>query len=295
MITPNRATVEDNRPLISDLLEKYSNEIKEVREKVQKNEFYLAKLYDEIWILRFVLSHKGNVDKAAKAAKDTMKFRHKHQLNEIDDICAKVFGPENVEGPQAAAYPIYKAAHFCMEKNSMMMCLPDENRGVVVYFIAKGINMSKIVENFTDDELFLMHMYQKEAVQHINDEITRRTGRLTKMMRIIDMTNCSFYDIKYTYLRKESASNKRLEDFYPQSMGAFFMVNPPSWVSRAYNMFKPLLTKRTNEKFSIISPLDNPKDARRFIKYISLENLPGRYGGQNEVWPPLYNNNQKKN
>ena len=45
-----------------------------------------SKLYDEIWILRFVLSHKSNVKKATNAALATMKFREEKKLNELGDI-----------------------------------------------------------------------------------------------------------------------------------------------------------------------------------------------------------------
>jgi len=283
-ITPT--TTEDERPLISDLLEGYKYEIRKVREKIQNNEFYVPDRYDDIWILRFVLSHKGGIDKAAKAAKDTMKFRYNHQLNELGDIRAKIFDHENIEGPQA--FPVYKMAHDCMERNSMMECLPNKDQGVVVYTIVKGIKMQKIVDDFSFDELFTMYMYNNEAIQQINDEITRRTGRLTKMLRIMDVTNFTLSELSHAYLRKDAAVNRQLEDYYPQSLGAFLMVNPPSWVSWVYKMFKPLLPKRFNEKISLVSQLENPKDIKKLLKFVSLENLPERYGGKSTVWPPPY-------
>merc|ERR1711933_461367 len=74
----------DNRPLVCDLIKEYINEIIEVRKQIQDNEFYIPNRHDDIWILRFLLSHckkndnndKGTIDKmtanAAKAAIKTM-------------------------------------------------------------------------------------------------------------------------------------------------------------------------------------------------------------------------------
>jgi len=284
-ITPT-TTENTNRPLVSDLMEKHSSKIQKVREKIQNHEFYFADLYDDIWILRFILSHKGAVDKAVKAAKHTMEFRHKYKLNEVGDIRAKIFDHESIDEPQA--FPVYKMAHDCMERNSMMECLPDPDRGVVVYTMIKGIKMQKVVDDFTSDDLFTMYMYNNEAIQQINDEITRRTGKLTKMIRIMDATNFNFSELSFAYLRKDTAVNRLLEDCYPQSLGAFLMVNPPSWVSRVYKMFQPLLPKRFNEKFSLVSPLENQRDVKQFLRFVSEENLPERYGGRSKVWPPPY-------
>lgn len=288
-ITPTVTTVQpakeiDDRPLISDLLKKHSTCIRQVREKLEKHETYDANRYDDIWILRFVLSYKGVMAKAAKAAKDTMKFRHKHGLNDMGDIRAKIFDHENIEGPHAFSF--YPKAHTCMDKNAMMQCLPDPDRGVVCYTTVKGIKMQKIVDDLTSDDLFLFYLYQNEAIQQINDAITRRTGKLTKMLRIMDVTNFNMSELSFSYLRKDTAVNRQLEDCYPQSLGAFLMVNPPSWVANVYKMFKPLMPKRFNDKFSLVTPSKDSEDGRKFLSFVSLENLPERYGGENTVWPP---------
>merc|ERR1712157_657664 len=137
---------------------------------------------------------------------------------------------------------------------------------------------TKLKDNFTADELFMMHMYNKEGIQHINDKVTRETGRLTKMIRIIDMKGTDFLKVNWSLLKIESTNNKKLEDFYPQLMAATVLVDPPNWVLKMYKLFiKPLLTKKLTDKFSMISPTENPKDARKFLKFVSFKNLPERY------------------
>lgn len=83
-------TILDHRPLISDLLKTHADKIEEVRNIIKEEILYNkddnAKRYDDIWILRFVLSHKKNIKSAAKAAIKTMQYREEWKLNEMGDI-----------------------------------------------------------------------------------------------------------------------------------------------------------------------------------------------------------------
>ena len=94
----------DERPLISDLLLKHSKDIENVRNKIKDEELYRKdtddtaaaaaaatnsrhRRYDDIWILRYVLSHakdNDNFDGAANAAIQTMIFRDEKNLNNVD-------------------------------------------------------------------------------------------------------------------------------------------------------------------------------------------------------------------
>jgi len=49
---------------------------------------------------------------------------------------------------------------------------------------------------------------------------------------------------------------------------------------------RPLFPKRFVEKIDLISPTKNPAEARRIRKVITPANLPTRFGGNLDVWPP---------
>ena len=70
-----------DRPLVKDLLEEHGTKIEEIRAIIEKEDSY-CKSYVDIWMLRFILSHK-KVSKASIAAIKTMKFRQEKKLNEL--------------------------------------------------------------------------------------------------------------------------------------------------------------------------------------------------------------------
>ena len=74
-----------DRPLVKDLLEEHGTKIEEIRAIIEKEDSY-CKSYVDIWMLRFILSHK-KVSKASIAAIKTMKFRQEKKLNELVYIC----------------------------------------------------------------------------------------------------------------------------------------------------------------------------------------------------------------
>jgi hypothetical protein len=45
---------------------------------------YEPNKHDDLWIVRFLLSHKQKVKAVTKAAQYTLQFRAKHQLDEVD-------------------------------------------------------------------------------------------------------------------------------------------------------------------------------------------------------------------
>ena len=88
MLTPIQpVTQEDDRPDICDLIEKHLHDINAVRKLIVKDPLFNSTLYDELWILRFIMSHKNPVQ-AAKAAKKAMQIREEYKLNELGDICS---------------------------------------------------------------------------------------------------------------------------------------------------------------------------------------------------------------
>jgi hypothetical protein len=84
----------DKRPIVSNLLKEYQLEIESVKREIMSNELYRKNRvdtscfvqYDDIWILKFLLSHKKNVKAASSAAIKTMHFREQNKLNELGDI-----------------------------------------------------------------------------------------------------------------------------------------------------------------------------------------------------------------
>lgn len=292
----------DDRPFISDLLTKHSVAIKSVHDTIQADDFARgiynkpsnAKRYDDIWILRFVLSHKGSVKSASKAALNTIKFREEKKINELGDIRHRLrnYGDlddaKRFSGESLAGWELFNS--FCGE-NAAVQTVPDDNRGLILFCDVGQIDMDRVAEEMLEEIMteYLIHL--NEAVFQILDGITRRTGRLTKHMKLIDLGNVQLRNMNRTYLKRDGAINSMLEDYFPQLTGTVFVVNSPVWVSTFWAMLRPFFPKRMVQKIDFLPSIQKSKNksSKKHLKpvfrYISEEHYPERYGGKNQQWP----------
>jgi len=167
-----------------------------------------------------------------------------------------------------------------------MRTLPDINRGSVIeYYIPSKVDMKKLAEEMSQDDLTTLYTLLIEATFQVVDGITRESGKLTKCLRVVDLIDVK---INQKYCKMEANAAAIFEDSYPQLVGSMVIVNPPRWFYFFWRMFRILLPKRLKEKINFASPIKNPSDKKLFYDYISEEDLPKRYGGKNEVWPPKF-------
>ena len=118
------------------------------------------------------------------------------------------------------------------------------------------------------------------------DDITRRTGRLTKTARLIELRGLSLGGLNRQYISRDGAHAKALEDYYPQLLGAAFFCHPPYWVTAVWRVCRPLFPARFIEKVDLVAPQTNAAEARRIERYVAASELPTRFGGENPAWPP---------
>ena len=91
---------------------------------------------------------------------------------------------------------------------------------------------------------------------------------------IVDMNNVSlryFYQVKdYVF-----AAAKIGQDYYPESMGKFYIINAPYLFSTIWTVIKPWLDEVTVKKIQFMST--GHKEV--LLKQIPAENLPAEFGG----------------
>lgn len=330
-ISPSKSDKYDDRPLISDLLTEHASTIKSVREIIQDDESGKRLLqksgnserYDDIWILRYILSHKGNRTSAAKAALKTMQFRDERKLNELGDIRhriqnkgdpedAKRFSNNNMNTSENMSMkskmpmpmpierlPGNELFESCCGQNALSYTQPDDQRGTFVFVDCGKIDMDRIPQIMTKETMLEFYIYKNEAAFQVLDAVTRSTGRLTKEARIVDMGDVKLRNMNRVYLKQDAACNKEVEDYFPQLLGTMFVANSPSWLASIWSLLRPLFPKRFVAKVDFLPPTSKINKLgsknnmhsnrnsilRPVLRYISEEDLPERYGGKNQQWP----------
>ncbi len=303
LLTPHTMTASDpndDRPFIKDLLEEHSKAIASVKEIILADEtgkeIYNKgdnpKRYDGIWTLRYLLSHKGNVKSSAKAALKTIKFREEHKMNELGDIRYKIrnLGTGDTETlSDNYRFPHARTFERCCGEKSIMITLHDPDRGPVLYVDGGKIDQNAMAETMDDEKTILYNLHYNEAIYQVLDHVTRKTGRLTRHLKVIDLRDVSLLSMNRAYLKRDGTSKKVLQDYHPQLLGSVYIANAPTWMTTLWTALKHFFPKRSVEKVEFLASESKLKSNKAYIKpllrYVSEEDLPERYGGKNKEWP----------
>ena len=256
----------DNRPATRDLIQKHHADIAKFKKALSRHPLYDPIKHDALWLLRFLLSHH-TVKEALPAATAFLKYRHALKLDDHD--LRRL--------PPSAANSVTAPFFECCDPDAMVFSHPDPDRGVVLYIQLAAIHQTQLA-SIPDPKwpfwYFLEWMFQ------ILDSVTRRTGRLTKGIRFIDLHEYHM-GLNHRDTVNRNAKNARdCQDYYPQMLASVFVMNAPSFFSLCFRIVKPLLPKRFVEKFDIL-----PKNhTEKLLPFMSLEDVPTKYGGNNEHW-----------
>lgn len=276
----------DDRPSIWDLIEKHHEEISAITIKLKDDPLFNPTIHDDLWVLRFYLSHK-NVNSAVKAAKRTLQFRKDFMLDEFNDIRYQWPMPNNSENLPLPPRPQQKF-HDCWAdaSDSFSAVMPDPNRGVIAYIQMSGMDQHKLMKTMDEESMLHQTIFYNEWLFQVHDEVTRRTGRLTKHLKVVDIQGMTMKNVDRSFMKRDSRIKKKLQDFYPQLLGSALFVNSPAAIQTVWHMFAPLFPKRITNKISAVDPKKKPKDFLLFERYVTVDNLPERYGGNLKGWPP---------
>eukprot|EP00545_Synedropsis_sp_CCMP1620_P007905 CAMPEP_0119011352 /NCGR_PEP_ID=MMETSP1176-20130426/5615_1 /TAXON_ID=265551 /ORGANISM="Synedropsis recta cf, Strain CCMP1620" /LENGTH=229 /DNA_ID=CAMNT_0006964163 /DNA_START=129 /DNA_END=815 /DNA_ORIENTATION=+ len=210
----------DDRPVVLDLIEKNKKQIGEIREELKKDPLYIPKKHDELWIVRFFLSHK-KVKPAVRAAKYTLQFRKEHNLDAVD-IRGQCID-KNVPNPTLAKY-----LSHC-DDDAGTFSIPDKRRSVLHYVRLAGIKQHDLVENLTREEWLPVYLHFTEWSFQWLDYITRTTGRLTKLLRLIDLKGLKMSMLNIENISRDGKAMGAMEDCYPQALHSIKLCNAPAW------------------------------------------------------------------
>jgi hypothetical protein len=138
------------RPVVAELIVEHAKSIAELRSTIQDDPLYEPTKHDDLWLLRFLLSHKGKVQKAATACKHTLLFRRTHQL----DLADVRFQPPSKTHPSTKSFLAYG------DDSVLGVDLPDPTRAVVTYIHLSGLDQHGLIANVADEgvESYFIHL-----------------------------------------------------------------------------------------------------------------------------------------
>mmetsp|Transcript_40821 Transcript_40821/g.97793 ORF Transcript_40821/g.97793 Transcript_40821/m.97793 type:complete len:239 (+) Transcript_40821:147-863(+) len=189
---------EDKREKVKDLIGQYSDKIEKVKEGLADDPLYDPSKHDDLWILRFVMSHK-KAKPSLKAAKHTLEFRKQHNLDD-EDIRDKY--PHKLTSGN-----VYEYWKERCNGDAIICVHPDPKRGVLM-FLTFGHFNTDAANTLSDEVWDEAFIYTSEFVHQWLDYTTRTTGLMTKSVRFIDLRGATFkhFDRKSTQRDGKSKS-----------------------------------------------------------------------------------------
>ena len=191
---------------------------------------------DDLFLLRFCLSHKADVDTAVKALRASTDFRVKHA-----ETLAKL--RDGWQHPDEALLHIFAPAalHAKAAKD-----------GSPVMLIRSGIaDVDRAMKYVGAERIKTAMIFQKEIMYARCDKETRARGRLVKVISINDMAGLGFTDFNRGFMGVMGEAVKEMEFVYPQLLGTTIIVNPPFFMRAMMAVAQLVLPQSTFEKIKV--------------------------------------------
>ena len=222
--------------------------------------------YDDIWALRFVLSHPEDAD-AARAAAETLRWRA-----EKKEMLAAAAAGESLKRFESLERLVVAQYHG------------ETSTGTPLYIIRAGISNTVALTNaHTHEEMVEFMMYRKELGFLLCDAMTRKRRKLTKLVTVNDLSHVSLLagtDKRFTAVL--GAASKLSETLYPQLLDRAVLINAPYIFGAIWSIIKGLMSANTRAKVAVCGSSDTRKgDISKcpFAKLINLHTVPSFFGG----------------
>ena len=263
----------DDRPLIKELLADKAAQLIELQQLICEHVHYKASLHDDVWLLRFLLSHERSGVKAAAAAVCyTLDWRHRHGMDAVSDELRRL--------PTAMEHPAVVRGHsvYC-PPGAMEFIHPDPARGPVLLCTFARCDFHAAAAKLGRDEYAACMRATNEWFFLQCDRVSRETGRLTRSLRVVQLKGIAVRSLNRTWLNMDAAVARDLENCYPQLVGLVVCLDPPSWALAMWRAVKVLFPARLIEKILIIPRSARAELERKLQRFVALEDLPELYGG----------------
>src|SRR5438046_6115974 len=100
------------------------------------------------------------------------------------------------------------------------------------------------------------------------------------IVQIHDYKDTSMFSMSSITRRASKSTIQMFTDYYPELLAAKFFVNVPRVLAWVFGALSNFLSKETVAKFVVLG------DARELNKYIDIDQLPERYGGEAKLPSP---------
>ena len=223
-------------------------------------------LLDDLFILRYAISHTDEVPVAIKAIVSTLEWRHEHQdkLRPYHVTIDPETGKEVRRDPEELArdpdalrrWSQHLPGYNDFSSYGVVTVHGASLHGGPVAYARPGIANSYEAEMATDDEDIMgIFSYTKEPGYALCDHATRKTRLLVKGIAVADVKGLGYKSIPTKNFRRMlNETSKDTEMYYPQCVGKIIIVNVPTLLRVVIEGILSFMLKSLTDKVVFASP-----------------------------------------
>lgn len=256
--------------IIQKLLADLNDDFKEYSENVVDD----LKL-DDIFILRYVLSTKGDISLIKKQIKLALNWRKEHlpliktvKLKE-DTVTVTFEGTE-----EQNKFINFLRTHMC----SGILGHTKENNIPVILVRIASTNMRLVLKTVKPEDIVLYQLVKSEGLFRLCDKRTRESRKLISSLCIVDLANFFILSKKFDrkFLSVMTKAKQQSEQLHPKLM-LQYMTNIPKGAIILKSIFGRFIKKKDGMKF--FSHNDQLLADELVIKNKVADHLPDFLGG----------------
>jgi hypothetical protein len=225
---------------------------------------------DEVFILRYLLSRKGDVAASAACIQQALDWRRANLP--LIHAAADLTKPPALSQESLQKLNCYMAAGIHT---------PTTFGDLVLIIRAACVNFEELVKDLDSLEIYMM--YLAETCYQYCDNESRERGYFVKMFVVNDMNGFSPNpNVMKKLATVRKAHSKRSEFLYPQALGMCCIVNAPANLAGMFKFISPWMSKGFVEKFHLHGTLI-PDPSR-----ITAKDLPLPFMGDDAATMPSF-------
>jgi hypothetical protein len=231
---------------------------------------------DDVVIYRYLRGFNFNLEQASAALAKMYKWRKDNKLDEIRP---------RIRDLKQAEYPNYAKANKAYAHN--VHSGYDKKGQPVGWFKLGLVDPATMMASLTVDELVEYHLYVMEYRAELLARLTKETGKVTRVCNVVDLTGLSLRHLNRAYLKYFRATGDVSQDYYAETVGNIYIINPPWAFQMLWRIIKPMLRDYTLAKLAV---LDGPEWQKELQKKIDAKYIPKEWGGAAENVVPDIDN-----
>lgn len=271
---------------IAEEAERYKHEIAELKGRCEEGLKALpgsqADFFDDLVILRHVLSNEGKVEKALETMTQAIAWLQEPASQQLRDHVLAETPPETHD------------RIISMTQSHLWDEGPTVN-GAPVWIIRAGYSQpSRMMDEITAEELLEWLLYWRLVAMQRLDRLTKEGGKLVKMIIINDLRGAGLFQSREKRFFKVLGKSAEMMTFLcPQQQMRAVMMNPPPFMSVMFRFLRPIMPRKALAKVAVCraDTFESPIASCPFSSvWWPAANVPDFLGGEYKVSEghPLY-------